>query len=271
MKLFKQVRKLSIDKILIDFEDLDFEFNVVCSNDNKSDIATFTIYNLSENTKKTFAKGQLVSLVAGYEELQGVIFNGVIENIINKRSDNDLITVIYATPNNSLYTNTIINKQFKAGIKAKEILSLIQNDIPFKIDIKGLGKNITYPNGKAFSNRLSNVINIIAKDTNSRARLYNNTIEFTEKDKIYSSVLKLSSKNGLIKCEKQDIKANTDQTKKESKEKYNVECLLIPIVQVNQVLEVESYLFKGKLIVREVVYNATDINTFSINAVCEVI
>lgn len=271
MKLFKQVRKLSIDKILIDFDKLDFGFNVKCTADNKSDIATFTIYNLSDTTKNTIKKGQTVSLITGYEELQGVIFNGVVEEFFNRRTENDIATIIYASPNNSLYTNIVINKQFKAGIKSSDILSLISKEIPFKIDVKGLGKDITYKNGKAFSNRLSNVINILARDTNSRARLYNNTIEFTEKNKVYSSVIKLNASNGLVKCEKQETKTNTDEKKKDNKEKYTVECLLIPIIQINQLLEVESEQYTGKLIVKEVTYNATDINTFSVVGLCEVV
>lgn len=272
MKLFRQVRKLSIDKILIDFNNLDFEFDIKCSHDNKSDIATFTIYNLSETTKNNIKKGQLLSLTAGYEELQGVIFNGVVENIINRRSDNDIMTIIYATPNNSLYTNTIVNKQFKANIKSSEVISLISKDIPFKIDIKGLGKDIIYPNGKAFSNRLSKVIQILANDTNSRVRLFNNTIEFTEKNKTYSSLIKLNASNGLVRCEKIEKQLDEkNKKKKDEKEKYNVECLLIPLIQVNQLLEIESFEYKGKLIAREVNYSASDINTFSVVAVCEVV
>lgn len=271
MKLFKQVRKLTIDKILIDFDKLDFEFNIKCSDDNKSDIATFTIYNLSDTTKKSIKKGQVVSLTAGYEELQGVIFNGVVEEVINKRIDNDIATIIYASPNNYLYTSTIVNKQFKAGIRALDILNLLAKEIPFKIDVKGLGKNINYSSGKAFSNRLSNVIDVIAKDTNSRARLFNNTIEFTEKDKIYSSVIKLNAMNGLVRCEKQDSKKDEKKDKKKEKEKYNLECLLIPIIQINQLLEIESYEYTGRLKVIELIYNATDINTFSVVATCEVV
>lgn len=271
MKLFRQVRKLTIDKFVIDFNQLDFEFKVQATNDSKSDIATFTIYNLSNTTKEKLKKGQAVSLVAGYEELNGVIFNGVVEEISNRRNENDIATIIRATPNNFLYTNTIVNRQFKANIKASDVISLLSKDIPFKIDVKGLGSNITFPNGKVFSNRLSNVINVLARDTNSRVRVFNNTIEFTEKNKVYSSLIKLNASNGLVKCEKVEKKVNDDEKKEDKKEKYNVECLLIPIIQVNQLLEVESLEYKGKLVVKEVTYNATDINNFSVNAVCEVV
>lgn len=59
--------------------------------------------------------------------------------------------------------------------------------------------------------------------------------------------------------------------KKQEKEKYNLECLLIPIIQINQLLEIESYEYTGKLKVKELTYNATDINTFSVVATCEVV
>ena len=151
---------------------------------------------------------QDISIDAGYEEIHGVIFNGIVESITTTRDENDFITTIEASPNNRAYTNTIINKQFKAGIKASEIIKQIESMSNFTMDIKELVKDTVYPNGKVFSGRLSNVIPILAKDTGTIARFTNTTIEFKAPNKVYSSVLKLGPEQGLIKVTKKTEKAD---------------------------------------------------------------
>ena len=79
-KLWKQVRLITIGEILFDYEQLDIDFEVKCTDDNKSDIATIKLYNLSETTRRKLKLNQDVSIDAGYRELHGVIFNGMYSN-----------------------------------------------------------------------------------------------------------------------------------------------------------------------------------------------
>ena len=109
-KLWKQVRLITIGEIVFDYEQLDIDFEVKCTDDNNSDIATIKLYNLSETTRQKLKLNQDVSIDAGYRELHGVIFNGIVESISTSRDENDFITTIEATPNNRAYTNTIINR-----------------------------------------------------------------------------------------------------------------------------------------------------------------
>ena len=105
----------------------------------------------------------------------------------------------------------------------------------FTMDIKELGKDTVYPNGKVFSGRLSNVIPILARDTGTICRFTNTTIEFKLPNKAYSSVLHLGGEQGLIridkKMDKADIKekdnkkAKKDNSKTTSnKAKFDIEC-----------------------------------------------
>lgn len=272
MELFKQIRKVKIKDIVIDYEDLDIEFSIKQADDTDdkgSDIAIITIYNLSELTKSKINKDELVTVTAGYKENNSVIFNGVVDEVVHMRTDNDIATIITCTPNNFLYTNTIVNEQFQKNISAREILQLISKKIPFNIDIKDLKKNVVYPNGKAFSNRLSNVIDIIARDTNCIAKLSNNTIEFKRKDRQYTTVIDLRAENGLITVQKQkEKKENGEETETE---KYIVETLLIPQVKLGQLLNIQSTFYNGKLVVKSLEYKAKSVNDFSIIAVCEVV
>lgn len=99
-KLWKQVRIVTVGGLIFDYEDLDVEFDVKCTDDNKSDTATIRIYNLSETTKNKIQANQAVTIDAGYRELHGVIFAGIVESVSTNRSDNDIVTTITASPNN---------------------------------------------------------------------------------------------------------------------------------------------------------------------------
>ena len=65
-KLWKQIRLISIGEIVFDYEQLDIDFEVKCTDDNKSDIATIKLYNLSETTRQKLKLNQDVSIDAGY-------------------------------------------------------------------------------------------------------------------------------------------------------------------------------------------------------------
>ena len=282
-KLWKQIRLITIGEIVFDYEELDIDFEVKCTDDNKSDIATIKLYNLSETTRQKLKLNQDVSIDAGYRELHGVIFNGIVESISISRDENDFITTIEATPNNRAYTNTIINRQFKAGIKASEVIKQIEKMCNFTMVIKELGKDTIYPNGKVFSGRLSNVIPILARDTGTICRFTNTTIEFKLPNKVYSSVLHLGGEQGLIRIDKKmdkaeikkdskkDNKSSKKNNKSSGKQKFDIECLLIPLIKIGQLLEIESTTFKGKVVVKECSFSASSLETFTATATVEVV
>lgn len=288
MKLWKQVRLITIGEIVFDYDELDVEFEVKCTDDNKSDLATIKLYNLSDTTLQKLKLNQDVSIDAGYRDIHGVIFNGIVESISTSRDENDFITTIEATPNNRAYANTIINRQFKAGIKASEVIKQIGTMCNFTMDIKELAKDTVYQNGKVFSGRLSNVIPILARDTGTICRFTNTTIEFKLPNKAYSSVLHLGGEQGLIridkKMDKADIKEkekkkgpeaksknNSSFDKKSNKSKFDIECLLVPLIKIGQLLEIESTLFKGQVVVKECSFVASGLESFTVSASVEVV
>ena len=285
MKLWKQVRLITIGDIVFDYDELDVEFEVKCTDDNKSDLATIKLYNLSDTTLQKLKLNQDVSIDAGYRDIHGIIFNGIVESVSTSRDENDFITTIEATPNNRAYANTIINRQFKAGIKASEVIKQIGTMCNFTMDIKELGKDTVYPNGKVFSGRLSNVIPILARDTGTICRFTNTTIEFKLPNKAYSSVLHLGAEQGLIRIDKKMDKADIKEKKgpqvesknksnvdkKISKSKFDIECLLVPLIKIGQLLEIESTLFKGQVVVKECSFVASGLETFTVSASVEVV
>ena len=64
-------------------------------------------------------------------------------------------------------------------------------------------------------------------------------------------------------------KSNVD--KKISKSKFDIECMLVPSIKIGQLLEIESTLFKGQVVVKECNFVASGLETFTVSASVEVV
>lgn len=259
--MFGQIRKITIEDTVFSFENLDIEFEIDSKDDISSDLAKIYIYNLSKSTLEKLKKGQALVVEAGYKDNSGIIFNGTIDDIKTELEGTDYKTTILATPSNNLFTNTIVNIQFNSGIKASEILKKLENNIPYKIKILDIPKDIVYQKGKVLSTRLNNAIKIICDDIGAISIFEKNMIIIKAPNKVYTSVLKFGSQNGLIY-----IKRNSE---KDGKESFTLESILNPQLMLNQVIEVDSINYPGRYIIKQIKYLAKDINTFNIMCVLE--
>ena len=77
--------------------------------------------------------------------------------------------------------------------------------------------------------------------------------------------------------DKADIKKDEKKVKKSAKknnsekQKFDIECLLIPLIKIGQLLEIESITFKGKVLVKECSFTASGLETFTATATVEVV
>lgn len=260
--MFRQVRKITIDELIFDFEELDIEFEIDLKDNLNSDIAKVYIYNLSKETKEKLKKNQGITIETGYVGNSGIIYSGTVDKIFHEPDEFDIKTTLICTPSNNLFTNTLVNIQFNKGIKASEILRKLETIIPYKIKILEIPHDVIYMSGKAFSHRLSSVIKIICDDIRATGTFEKNNIIIKAPGKAYTSVIKVGSENGLISISKQDGE--------KVENKYIMETLIFPELTLNQTIEVDSIYLPGKYIIREINYIAKDINTFIATSILEV-
>lgn len=261
--MYGQVRKITIGDKVFDYAELDIEFEVKLKDDLNSDIATISIYNLSKTTLESLKKGDGVVVEAGYIDNSGIIYNGSVDDIRTELDGVDYKTTIIATPSNNLFTTILVNVQFNSGIRASEILKKLESNIPYKIKILDIPHDIIYKKGKALSTRLSNAIKILCKDIGAIGRFEKNTIIIKAPNKTYTNHIRLGSENGLISIKKTE--------NKDKKQVYILESILNPQLILNQVVEVDSIEHKGKYQVKEIVYKAGDVNSFTASCVMEVV
>lgn len=262
-ELWHQVREVKIDNMIFTYEDLDIDFKINKTNDLKTNQAVIFLYNLSETTKEKIKKGLPCSVKDGYRNYNKVSFNGIIDSVNTFREQDDFITRIIATPSNISFTNTAINVQFQANVRPSEILKTLNNITPYSIEILDLPKDNPYTGGKIFTDRLSKVIEILARDTGAKVNVDNERIYFKAPSKAYSKSIRIGAEEGLINIEKLEGKGNEN--------KYLIQTLMIPDIVEDAILEVNSKYYAGTYRVKELTRSANGLEEFSVYAILEVI
>lgn len=101
---------------------VDFEFEIPFDDDLIGNEATFTIYNLSQNTINKFKIGNTINCTAGYGVDRGIIFEGWISDVKTKIDGVDKITTVYAIDGIN-YTPQMMNEEtYEKGTAASFIL-----------------------------------------------------------------------------------------------------------------------------------------------------
>ncbi len=101
---------------------LDIEFEVPFDNDDEPDIATVTIYNLSENSINSIKKAQNIIINAGYKGDTGTIFMGTLQKAITRWQTVDKITEFTIGDGSEQWLTKEVSKTYIEDMKASEIL-----------------------------------------------------------------------------------------------------------------------------------------------------
>ena len=118
------------------YPDFTIYFRVNFDEDEDANDARIEVYNLSSDSANRIKQGQPVVLSAGYEGDAGTIFMGVVDGVSIDRQQADKITTIEAT-DRELFKGVNINKTYKEGIKASQIIADIIQETGFEIKLKG--------------------------------------------------------------------------------------------------------------------------------------
>ena len=108
-------------------DDLYFEFDVPFEDSDTLQTATFKAYNLSEATRKSIKRGNVIILNAGYEGDVGAIFVGQVSACSHRRQNTEWITEISATAAMEQWLGAKVSKTYAKGSTAKTIVADLLN------------------------------------------------------------------------------------------------------------------------------------------------
>lgn len=257
------VQQAEESSYIIDYDQIDINFNIKFTNDSKSNMCTIELYNLSDATLSNMKPELDIRVKAGYEDYNGYIFVGKIDRIETTLNDVDRVTKFYCSPNSQSWNNTFINKSWSRGVRIEEVARQVINLSNWKIGKLEVGSGV-YNGGKVFRKYSRHCLEEIASDTNSMLYFKNDTVYMYPKAHILKKKIILSPGNGLLEIPTKNInqKKNTETYTLKTALRYDYEEDVIVVVQDSKYIEpVELKIKKGT-------HKATD-NEFYTELECE--
>ena len=152
-----------------------------------SNKASITIYNLPLKIKNELLENTPVTIIAGYldfPETQGIIYNGIIENISESLDGVTTRTEIQCSEANDEFQKLKYIISIKnPKVKASEVLKRISEHSKLEFEIQKLGIDLIYTRSRTYNGTLKQIIQSIAKDTNSHAFISRRKVFFLDNKK----------------------------------------------------------------------------------------
>lgn len=141
---FGRVATLNTENIIINSNDLDFEFVVPFDDDPEVNESEIKVYNLSKHTLGYIRAGKPFSIEAGYKNDKGVIMAGYTSNVVTKHDGVDKVTTIHVLDNKGTKDRSIENVSYSEGTKASYILRDLLNRLNLNIAVFSPRRDHTY-------------------------------------------------------------------------------------------------------------------------------
>ncbi|ACV28880.1 Uncharacterised protein [Anaerococcus prevotii] len=242
---------------------LDIEFDVPFADKAEPDVATVTIYNLSNDSIAEIKKEGKAILSAGYKEMHNIseILSGEIEEMKTEWRGLDKVTTITISDGAKSWRKKELNKTYANDTKAKAIMKDLIDTLGYTVVELNPKNNINYPLGKTIKGVASKSLIQLAKDTESKMFVNKGRIVIRPEDKGYESGILLNADSGLLDTPTQNKNMTGDKIDTPDREKdkknneeevpsWTVKCLLNPQIETDSIISIESRSINGKFRVK---------------------
>lgn len=242
---------------------LDIEFDVPFADKAEPDVATVTIYNLSDDSIAEIKKEGKAILSAGYKEMHNIseILSGEIEEMKTEWRGLDKVTTITISDGAKSWRKKELNKTYANDTKAKAIMKDLIDTLGYTVVELNPKNNINYPLGKTIKGVASKSLIQLAKDTESKMFVNKGRIVIRPEDKGYESGILLNADSGLLDTPTQNKNMTGDKIDTPDREKdkknneeevpsWTVKCLLNPQIETDSIISIESRSINGKFRVK---------------------
>ena len=141
MRMWLRQATLTLGGNQYTLDGLNFSFKVQFEDRAKVSTAQLEVYNLSPSTRASLKKGDAVIITAGYKGDVGCIFVGAIADYSHQHENLDIITKITAADCLEEWLGTYVNKTYKAGMYAKDIIDDLLNIFGVEVAMVKLAEN----------------------------------------------------------------------------------------------------------------------------------
>lgn len=236
-KFWKRRVIFKIDNLEIKLSDIDIEFEINFNDKDEGNAGNIVFYNLSESTINQLTKDTQFMLEAGYEGFSGVILPGIIKVSKTTWDEVDKVTTLIVGDNTDAWLKSTINKTWKAGTRASQIIPEIINETGLAVGEIAIAKDVTYAKGKTFSTTCRKALKELATDTSSKLHCSNGRVYFRNPQDSSRAAVKLNSDTGLI--------ASPELIDEGKSKKYSITALLNHKMRTDRLIRLESNTVNG--------------------------
>lgn len=200
MQLWMRQAALTLGGSRFTLDGLNFTFKVQFEDRAKVSTAQLEVYNLAPSTRSSLRKGDPVILSAGYRGDVGCIFVGSVADFSHTYDSLDTITKITAADSLEAWLGTYVNKTYKAGMYAADIIDDLLNIFGVEVALVKLAVNKHYPGCRVCRGKLKDVLTaIVCSDCKSRLVIRCGQIIINPPQEGVNSGYLLSPQSGLLK------------------------------------------------------------------------
>lgn len=260
MRMWLRQATLTLGSNRYTLDGLNFTFKVQFEDRAKVSTAQLEVYNLAPSTRASLKKGDPVIITAGYQGDVGCIFVGAVADFSHNSNNLDVITKITAADSLEEWLGTYVNKTYKAGMYAADIIDDLLNIFGVEVAMVKLAVNKHYPGCRVCRGKLKDVLTEIAcSDCKSRLVIRCGQIVINPPQEGVTSGYLLTPQTGLLKSsstsESQDITTKTTATDKTRSQQAEDEgnatrsCLLNYHIGVADVVQIQDSQTNGTFLV----------------------
>lgn len=181
--------------------ELKMVFKVTRSIDDNTHYMTMDIYNVStkgSNDQVKFLPDRGIQLEAGYEEINGTVFKGLIRNSITYRDGADIITRLYCLDTQRLQ-DPYIAKSYTEPFN----LNTLINDLVEEAGLKVVRQSIRFKNNlgaQVFEGKFRNIMNTLGKAHGFNFYVYNQEVYLfdSELGNLSQATYEINATTGLL-------------------------------------------------------------------------
>lgn len=219
MRMWLRQASITLGSSRYTLDGLNFTFKVLFEDRAKVSTAQLEVYNLSPTTRASLKKGDPVIITAGYKDDVGCIFVGAVADYSHTLNNLDVITRITAADSMEQWLGISINKTYKAGMYAADIIDDLLNIFTVEVSMVKLAVNKFYPGCRVCRGKLKDVLNeLVCGDCKSRLVIRCGQIVINPPEEGISTGYLLTPQTGLLKSssssETQDINTANKATSK---------------------------------------------------------
>ncbi len=130
-KLYNPVWQVTINdgQLIKKYDALDISFKITKSADTTPNELEIELYNLNGESRGFIQKLCNIELLAGYQELNGLIFKGVVEFVGHEKQGTEWVTKVTAKDGAIQWRNTFINISFAKGTTIDKVIKKLFDKI----------------------------------------------------------------------------------------------------------------------------------------------